>query len=172
MRDLIQGLFSSLGTVDFFAFILHQDILTTRLPAFLMQYHERSYSRLIFLSWYCRFLRFYITPGYSYNEAPSFSYAIPWENLIQGLYSGLVTTDSLAIISYHDILTTRLPAFLMQYHERILFKDYTPVLSLQIPSLLYHHDILTTRLPAFLMQYHDRVIYPKLRTLRNVFSKV
>jgi len=94
---------------------------------------RESYARIILRSWHCRFPR-YIIPGYSYNEAPSFSYAIPWENLIQGLYSGLGTADSLAIISYQDILTIRLP--------------------------------------AFLMQYHDRVIYPKLRTLRNMSSKV
>lgn len=41
--------------------------------------------------------------------------------LIQGLYFGLVTADFFAFISYQDILTTRLPAFLMQYHKRVIY---------------------------------------------------
>ena len=38
---IIQELYFGLGTADFFAFISYQDILTTRLPTFLMQYHVR-----------------------------------------------------------------------------------------------------------------------------------
>ena len=45
----------------------------------------------------------------------------PQKYLIQGLYFGRGTADLFPFISYQAILTTRLPAFLMQYHASVIY---------------------------------------------------